>query len=145
MTRRAPAAIFQKARSISTSRSRHVDPTESSLITGVVVEILSVESTTAGEKPVVNFTVKDRKGNPLEPSKLNRIAFTLGGPTTDYGEGLPTKGGYATESATGATSTLSGWRYVFDQAIPAGSKSSYSISIEARRQETVLAGTFRNE
>src|SRR6185503_15820948 len=124
-------------------KGAHVDPTESSFITGVAVEIESVESTNAGETPVVNFTVKDRKGNRLEPSKLNRIAFTLGGPTTDCGEGLPTKDGYATESATGATSTLSGWRYVSNQAIPAGSKGSYSISIEARRQETVLAGTLQ--
>jgi OmcA/MtrC family decaheme c-type cytochrome len=105
-------------------KGAHIDPTESSFITGVAVEIESVESTNAGEKPVVNFTVKDRTGNPLEPSKLNRIAFTLGGPTTDYGEGLPTKGGYATESAAGATSTRTGWRYAFNQAIPAGSKGS---------------------
>ena len=86
-------------------KGAHIDPTESSLITGVVVDIESVESTNAGEKPVVNFTLKDRKGNPLNPATINRIAFTLAGPTTDYGEGLPTKGGYATESAPGATAT----------------------------------------
>jgi OmcA/MtrC family decaheme c-type cytochrome len=124
-------------------KGAHVDPTESSFISGVAVDIESVESTNAGEKPVVNFTVKDRKGNPLELSKLNRIAFTLAGPTTDYGEGLPTKGGYASESALAATATRTGFRYVFNQAIPAGSTGSYAISAEARRQEIVLEGTLQ--
>src|SRR5207244_8705565 len=85
----------------------------------------------------------DSNGHPLDPSTINRIAFTLAGPTTDYGEGLPTKGGYASESATAATATRTGWRYAFNQAIPAGSKGTYAISAEARRQETALAGTLK--
>ena len=124
-------------------KGAHVDPTESTLITGVVVDILSVESTGAGQRPVVNFTVKDRKGAALEPSKLNRLAFTLGGPTTDYGDGLPTTGGYAQESAVAAVATSAGWRYTFTQAIPAEARGTYSISLEARRQETVMAGTVK--
>jgi OmcA/MtrC family decaheme c-type cytochrome len=105
--------------------------------------MLSVESTGAGQRPVVNFTVKDRKGAALEPSKLNRLAFTLGGPTTDYGDGLPVTGGYAQESATAATATSAGWRYTFTQAIPADAHGTYSMSFEARRQETVMAGTTK--
>jgi OmcA/MtrC family decaheme c-type cytochrome len=124
-------------------KGAHIDPTESSMITGVVADITSVDNARAGERPVVNFTVKDRKGNPLEPSRLNRIAFTMGGPTTDYGDGLPTRGGYANESAAGATATSSGWRYTFNQAIPADARGTYSISAEARREETVLAGTLQ--
>jgi len=124
-------------------KGAHIDPTESSLIGGVVIDITSVESTNAGEKPVVNFTVKDRKGNPLQLSQLNRVAFTLAGPTTDYGEGLPTKGGYASESALAATATSTGFRYTFNQAIPADSKGTYAISAEARRQEIVLQGTLQ--
>lgn len=124
-------------------KGAHIDPTESSLITGLVVAITSVENGRAGSRPVVNFTVKDRKGTPIEPSKLNRIAFTLGGPTTDYGDGLPTDAGYVTESAANATATMSGWRYTFSEAIPSGAKGTYSISVEARREETALAGTLK--
>jgi OmcA/MtrC family decaheme c-type cytochrome len=122
-------------------KGAHVDPTESSLITGIVADIVSVENTRAGERPVVSFTLKDRNGALLEPSRVSRIAFTLGGPTTDYGDGLPTKGGYASESGAAATATSSGWRYAFTQPIPAEARGTYSISVEARRQETVLAGT----
>jgi OmcA/MtrC family decaheme c-type cytochrome len=122
-------------------KGAHRDPTESSLITGIVGEIVSIENTKAGEKPVVNFTVKDRKGVVLEAAKLNRVAFTMGGPTTDYGEGLPNKGGYVTESALNAPASGGVYRYTFTNAIPAGAKGTFSISMEARRQEIVLEGT----
>lgn len=124
-------------------KGAHVDPQESSLISGVIAKITSVENTKAGERPSVNFTLQDRLGNLLQPSGLNRIAFVMAGPTTDYGDGLPTKAGYVSESATGAQATSSGWRYTFNQAIPAASTGSFSIAVEARRQETVLAGTLK--
>lgn len=124
-------------------KGAHRDPTESSLITGVVAEIISVENGKAGEKPVVSFTLKDRKGAVLEAAKLNRVALTMGGPTTDYGEGLPTKGGYITESASNATASGGVYRYTFNQAIPAGATGTFSVSMEARRQEVVLEGTLQ--
>ena len=124
-------------------KGAHIDPQESSLIGGVVAKILSVENTNVGERPTVHFTVKDRQGNLLEPSRLNRIAFVMAGPTTDYGDGLPTKGGYVSESATNAQGTSGGWRYTFNQTIPAGSTGSFTVAVEARRQETVLAGTLK--
>jgi OmcA/MtrC family decaheme c-type cytochrome len=124
-------------------KGAHVDPQDSSLITGIVAKITSVESSRAGERPVVNFTLKDRNGALLEPSKVDRINFVLGGPTTDFGDGLPVKGGYVSESAKAATATQSGWRYQFTQAIPADAKGSFAIAAEARRVETVLSGTVK--
>lgn len=124
-------------------RGAHMDPTQSSLITGIVAKIVSVENTNAGQRPVVTFTVEDRKGNPLDPAKLNRVALHMTGPTTDYGDGLPLKGGYVTESAANATAGSSGYRYTFTQAIPAEAKGTFAIAIEARRQETVFEGTVR--
>jgi OmcA/MtrC family decaheme c-type cytochrome len=47
------------------------------------------------------------------------------------------------ESAAAATPTSSAWSYTFNTAIPAGATGTYSISVEARRQETVLAGTVQ--
>ena len=124
-------------------KGAHIDPQESSLIGGVVVKLVSIESTNAGEKPTVHFTVQDRMGGLLEPAKLNRIAFVMAGPTTDYGDGIPTKGGYVSESAANAQAESGGWRYTFNQAIPTGAKGSFSVAVEARRQETVLAGTVK--
>jgi OmcA/MtrC family decaheme c-type cytochrome len=124
-------------------KGAHVDPQESSLIGGVIAKILSVENTNAGGRPTVHFSLNDRQGRALEPSQLNRIAFVMAGPGTDYGDGLPTKGGYVSESALNAQATSTGWRYTFNQAIPAGSAGTYTIAVEARRQETVLAGTLK--
>ena len=126
-------------------KGAHVDPQESSLIGGVVAKIVSIENTRAGEKPTVNFTVTDRQGALLEPSKLSRIAFVMAGPTTDYGDGLPTKGGYVSESATNAQAASGGWRYTFNQAVPAGAKGSFTVAVEARREETVFAGTLNEQ
>ncbi len=122
-------------------KGAHRDPTESSLIKGLVAEIVDVQNTRAGERPVVSFSVKDREGTPLEAARLNRVALTMAGPTTDYGEGLPTKGGYVTEMAMNAPLQGGLYRYTFNTPIPASAKGTYSISIEARRQEVVLEGT----
>ncbi len=124
-------------------KGAHVDPTESSLISGVVARITSVENSRAGQRPIVNFTLRDRKGAVLEPSRLNRLAFVMAGPTTDYGDGLPTKGGYVSESALNATATQSGWRYSFNQTIPPDARGSFTIAVEARRAEVALAGTVK--
>lgn len=122
-------------------KGAHRDPTESSLITGIVGEIVSIENTKPGERPVVSFSVKNRVGTPLEAAKLNRVTFTMGGPTTDYGEGLPTKGGYVSENALNAPLSGGLYRYTFNTPIPAGAKGTFSITMEARRQEVVLEGT----
>jgi OmcA/MtrC family decaheme c-type cytochrome len=124
-------------------KGAHIDPTESSLIGGVVARITSVENTRAGQRPIVNFTLRDRKGGLLEPANLDRLAFVMGGPTTDYGDGLPTKGGYVSESAMNATATQSGWRYTFNQTIPPDARGSFTIAVEARRDEVVLRGTVK--
>ncbi|MDX2179039.1 MAG: OmcA/MtrC family decaheme c-type cytochrome [Bryobacteraceae bacterium] len=124
-------------------KGAHVHPQDSSLIGGVVSKIIGVENTSAGQRPTVHFSVNDRAGNPLKLSDLNRIAFVMAGPTSDYGDGLPTKGGYVSESAANAQATANGWRYTFNQAIPEGSKGTFSIAVEARRLERVLAGTLK--
>jgi OmcA/MtrC family decaheme c-type cytochrome len=121
----------------------HVDPQESSLITGIVAKITSIENGRAGERPIVNFTLTDRKGALLEPSKVDRMNLVLAGPATDFGDGLPAAGGYVSESAKAATATQSGWRYQFTQAIPSTAQGSYAIAAEARRREIVLPGTVK--
>jgi OmcA/MtrC family decaheme c-type cytochrome len=124
----------------------HMAPTASSLLGGLAVAITKVSNGTAGTAPVVSFTVKDGSGNPLALSALGSISFTMAGPTTDYGYtsfgSAVTTPGYVTESAAGATCDAnSNCVYTFTHLVPAKSTGTYAIGVEARRSETVLAGT----
>jgi OmcA/MtrC family decaheme c-type cytochrome len=70
----------------------------------------------------------------------------MAGPTTDYGKTSfgsdVTTPGYVTESATGASCGPDGTcTYTFTHPVPAGSTGTYAIGVEARRSQTVLAGT----
>jgi OmcA/MtrC family decaheme c-type cytochrome len=123
----------------------HVAPTASSLLGGIAVAITKVNNYNAGSAPVVSFTVKDGKGNPLALSALGSISFTMAGPTTDYGYtqfGTATTPGYVTESASTAGCDGNGnCQYSFKTLVPAKATGTYAIGVEARRTETVLAGT----
>ena len=128
-------------------KGAHVPPTESSLLGGIAVTITKISNGTAGSKPVVAYTIQDAAKNPLAPSKLSALSFTMAGPTTDYGYTSfgsdVTTPGYVTESAlTAGTCGADGTcLYTFTHAIPAKATGTYSIGVEARRSETVLAGT----
>jgi OmcA/MtrC family decaheme c-type cytochrome len=126
----------------------HVVPTDSQMLSGLVVDIAKVTNATAGNAPQVAFTVKDAGGNALALSKLGSISFTMAGPASDYGNTSfgsdVTTPGYVTESATGATCGSDGsCTYTFKHAIPASASGTYSIGVEARRTETLLAGTTK--
>ena len=129
----------------------HVLPTESSLLSGVVVSLTKVTSGAAGSKPVVAFTLKDSGGKALAVSKLDALSFTLAGPTSDYGYTKfgadVTTPGYVTESVmTAATCAADGsCLYTFTHSIPADAKGTFTIGVEARRTETVLAGTTKQQ
>lgn len=124
----------------------HVAPTASSLLSGLAVNITSVTNGTAGNKPTVAFTVINSAGASVPLSALSSISFTMAGPTTDYGTtnfgAAVTTPGYVTESATKATCDGSGnCAYNFATPVPAGATGTFAIGVEARRSETVLAGT----
>ena len=124
----------------------HVPPTASSLLSGLAVNIVSVQNGTAGNAPVVSFTVQDKNGNGVPLSALGSISFTMAGPTTDYGytnfgSGVTTPG-YVTESATKAPCDGSGnCTYTFTHIVPAVATGTYAIGVEARRTEVVRVGT----
>jgi OmcA/MtrC family decaheme c-type cytochrome len=71
----------------------------------------------------------------------------MAGPTNDYGytsfgSDTTSTPGYVTESAAKASCDASGnCMYTFTHAVPAKATGSYAIGVEARRTETVLAGT----
>lgn len=118
----------------------HVVPQESSLLTGLQWGIQKVENATAGSRPTVTFTVKDKNGNPLALSDLNRVAVTLAGPTTDY---AAFGRGYVQEDASRAQGANGVYAYTFNQAIPAAARGTYAVGVEGRRVEVALPGTTR--
>ncbi len=116
------------------------------LVGGVQVTITGVTNTLAGQNPKVAFNVKDLSGNTLAVSSLSNLSFTMAGPTSDYGYtsfgGNVTTPGYVSESATAATCDSSGnCAYTFQHAVPLKATATYALGVEARRSETILAGT----
>ena len=131
-------------------KGAHVIPTESAALSGLVVHITKIQNGTAGGQPVVNFTINDSSGKPVLISALGSLSFTMAGPTADYGytsfgSDVATPG-YVTESATSASCSNDGsCLYTFKHAIPAKATGTFSIGVEARRTETLLAGTTKQQ
>ncbi len=124
-------------------KGAHVIPRESNLLSGINAELVGVENARPGSKITVALKVKDNKGAVIPLATLGRLALVLSGPTTDYVAIGST--GYATEDlkAANAQISLSGdtYRYTFNTALPADAKGTYTVGIETRRIETVLAAT----
>lgn len=129
-------------------KGAHVVPTESSMLTGLIVSLVSVGQGSAGSKPTVTFTVKDKKGAGVPASLLGSLSLTMAGPTADYGytnfgTDVTTKG-YVTENAIAAPCSADGTcLYTFVHPVPVGATGTYSIGIEARRTETLLPNTTK--
>ena len=124
----------------------HVNGNQSSLLPGIQGSILSVTNTNPGQTPVVAFQVKDGKGVTIPlaafAQKNYRLALVLAGPTTDY-IGINAHG-YISEDAS-KKSVLTGdtYTYTFTTPIPAGATGTYTIGMEGRRNDTLLAGTTK--
>ncbi len=131
-------------------KGAHVIPTESAMLAGLAVAITSVQNGKAGTQPTVNFTINDTSGKPVLPSALGALSFTMAGPASDYGYTSfgadVTTPGYVTESATSATCGSDGsCVYTFKHAVPAQATGTYSVGVEARRTETLLPGTTKEQ
>ncbi|MFB3829244.1 MAG: OmcA/MtrC family decaheme c-type cytochrome [Bryobacteraceae bacterium] len=132
-------------------KGAHTVETQSPSRPGAVVEILKVENGSAGKSPTVTFTLKDFSGKGINPATLtvrpNRLALVLAGPTIDYGYTDFGAGpiGYASEEA-GAAAKCSNdglCTYTFTAKIPANAKGTYTVGIEARREQVINPGTKR--
>ncbi len=118
------------------------------LITSINVTITGVTNTMAGEKPVVAYTVKDLKGNPiaLNDPTLEDMQFTMAGPTTDYGytsfgSDVTTPGYVGEDGTQGKCDSSGNCTYTFLHAIPAKATGTFAIGVESERLENILTGT----
>jgi OmcA/MtrC family decaheme c-type cytochrome len=131
----------------------HIMPQESATAPGIVINLVKVDNGVPGKLPTVTFTLKDSSGTPIDPSTLvtspNKISFNMAGPTTDYGYTSfgsdVTTPGYDSENAAplskcGTDGTCT---YTFTHAVPAASKGTFAIGVEARRALVLLAGTVK--
>lgn len=116
------------------------------LIKGEAITITKVTNTSAGQKPIVSFTVKDTTGAPLALSALEDISFTMAGPTTDYGytsfgSDVTTPGVVTEDGSVATCDGASNCTYTFLHAIPAKATGTYAIAVESEILENVLTGT----
>ncbi|MBI1896406.1 MAG: OmcA/MtrC family decaheme c-type cytochrome, partial [Acidobacteria bacterium] len=118
-------------------RGSHVEPRFSRDLPGTVFQILAVDEGLAGQRPTVTFSIKDKQGNPILPSAMDRVALVLAGGTADYAAAI------AVEDARSAEGIPSEGVYfwTFQAAVPAEAKGSYSVGIEGSRSVKVQEGT----
>ena len=119
----------------------HVVPNNSPSLPGIVMQILNIDTATPGAKPAVTFQVNDKAGNPVDISQLTRMRILLSGPNVDYQTGAA--GIQKTEDASKAPGSNGVYTYQMTNAIPANAAGSYTISLEARNDTTLLPGTMK--
>lgn len=139
-------------------KGAHVVEALSSQNPGYIATITKIENGTAGKKPTITFTIKDKNGKGLTLADLpttvrNRLAVTLAGPTSDFGyTGFGsdvTTPGYVTEDMISAAAPANAAKcandgtctYTFLHAIPADAKGTYAIGLEGRRDIAINPGT----
>jgi OmcA/MtrC family decaheme c-type cytochrome len=119
----------------------HVIPNNSATLPGIVLKVLKVDSATAGNAPVVTFQVTDKAGNPVDISKITQIRVIMGGPNTDYQTG---PGAIRVSEDPSKTVGSNGvYTYTMTNKLPAGATGSFTVSLEARNNVTLLAGTVK--
>lgn len=118
----------------------HLIPTNAPELPGLVLKILRVDNGTPGNSPTVTFSVNNNSGNPVDISKVTSIRMVLGGPNTDYNTG---PGGIrVSETVPPATPGINGtYAYTMTNKIPAAAAGSYTVSMEASNNVTLLPNT----
>ena len=114
----------------------HTIPEFSAQLPGVVIGLKSITNTAPGAKPTVTFTLQDKSGNPIPFSQMARVRFQVAGPNTDY---PTTTTGTVAAPTTNADGSLS-WTFT-SSPIPAGSKGSFTLGVEAYRNVTIQTRT----
>ena len=119
----------------------HQVPNNSAELPGIIMQILKVQNNTAGNAPAVTFQVNDKAGNPVDISQLTRFRVLLSGNNVDYQTGP--SGMQISEDATKTPGSNGVYTYQMTNKIPAAATGSYTISLEARNDTTLLPGTMK--
>ena len=106
---------------------------KSAQLDGFYVEILNIEDTGPGEKPLVTFNMYDKFG-PIMPAEINRMRFSIQGPNEDFSFRVE-------ETATNSLmKTGDNWTYRFTAKIPMDAVGSYTLGVEGRLEASIDVG-----
>jgi OmcA/MtrC family decaheme c-type cytochrome len=72
----------------------HTIPAKSKQLKGVNLSLIAA-SVSAGQKPSVDFSVKDNSGAAIDPNTLDAVQFIIGYPTADYANNAQGQAEYA--------------------------------------------------
>ncbi|HEY3304063.1 MAG TPA: OmcA/MtrC family decaheme c-type cytochrome [Candidatus Binatia bacterium] len=112
----------------------HADPLKSNRLAGVVFDILKIEGGKPGDRPAVTFTVKDKKGQPVDISKMENMRLVVAWPTGDYRVAVEEDVRKAPAEGNGV------YTYAFRYAIPAEAKGSGGIAIQGYKEYDLKRG-----
>ena len=105
----------------------HTFPGNWSQLPGIVFDILKIEGGAPGTNPVVTFSLKDKKGAPVNASQMNNLGLVLAWPTMDYKDAVPEDARKATPLGNGIHT------YKFNYTIPADATGSGAVGIQGYR------------
>ncbi len=111
----------------------HTEPTKSTQLAGVNMDILSVQNTGPGETPIVSFKLYDDAGSAIAPSELDRLRFLLAGPTNDFAR-------FQQEDGRGAAVDGDTATYAFQTPLPDDADGSWAISADVYRFADIDVG-----
>lgn len=102
-------------------------------------EITGLSNTGRGQKPVITFTIKDRKGTPIPPSAMDELAFVIAGPTTDYNRFIKDDQVRSTYSTT----FTGAFQYTLKTAVPLDAQGTWAIGMEGYKKLSMIVGSRR--
>jgi OmcA/MtrC family decaheme c-type cytochrome len=118
-------------------KGAHTIPEESTMLPGLVFEVMNVTDGLAGQAPVVQFSVKNKAGEPYDVSKISRMSIVLAGSTTDYTQD------YSEDPRAKATGSNGVYSYQMTTKIPADAKGTWTVGLEGYNSVTLLPGTVK--
>lgn len=105
----------------------HTFPGWSTQLPGIVFDILKIENSRPGQSPAVAFSVKNKKGEPVDPSKLDNARLVLAWPTTDFKINIEEDVRKAEAQGNGV------YLHKFKYALPVDASGSGAIGIQGYR------------
>jgi OmcA/MtrC family decaheme c-type cytochrome len=105
----------------------HIFPGNASQLPGMVFDILTIEGGKPGTNPVVTFSLKDKKGAPVNAAQMNNLSLVLAWPTVDYQTEVSEDARKAEPLGNGVH------RHKFAYTIPAEATGSGAVGIQGYR------------
>ncbi len=105
----------------------HTFPGNSAQLPGTVFDILKIEGGKPGSNPVVTFSIRNKKGEPVNAAQMNNLSLVLAWPTVDYQTEIIEDVRKAEPQGNGIHV------YKFKYSLPAGATGSGAVGIHGYR------------